>query len=115
MLDRADVAIVQHEYGIYGGPDGDDVVHVLDALSVPSIVVAHTVVRHPTAHQRHVLERVCGAADAVVVMTESARDRLVDGLRRRRGQDRDHPPRRGDAADRPPERRRAPATGRPGC
>jgi glycosyltransferase involved in cell wall biosynthesis len=80
VLDRADVAIVQHEYGIYGGPDGEDVLRVLDALSVPSIVVAHTVVRHPTAHQRHVLERVCAAADAVVVMTESARHRLIDGF-----------------------------------
>jgi glycosyltransferase involved in cell wall biosynthesis len=80
VLDRADVAIVQHEYGIYGGADGDDVLRVLDALSVPAIVVAHTVVRHPTAHQRHVLEQVCGAADAVVVMTASARDRLVEGF-----------------------------------
>ena len=27
-LNRTDVAIVQHEYGIYGGPDGDDVLDV---------------------------------------------------------------------------------------
>ncbi|MET0460298.1 MAG: glycosyltransferase, partial [Ilumatobacteraceae bacterium] len=80
VLDRADVAIVQHEYGIYGGPDGVDVLSVLDALSVPSIVVAHTVVRLPTSHQRHVLEQVCAAADAVVVMTATARDRLVEGF-----------------------------------
>ncbi len=77
-LNGVDVAIVQHEYGIYGGDDGDDVLGVLDALSVPSIVVAHTVVRHPTAHQRLVLEGVCDAADAVVVMTEHARRRLIE-------------------------------------
>jgi polysaccharide biosynthesis protein PslF len=76
-LNGVDVAIVQHEYGIYGGRDGDDVLDVLDALTVPSVVVAHTVVRRPTAHQRWVLERVCDAADAVVVMTEHARRRLV--------------------------------------
>lgn len=78
VLDRTEVAIVQHEYGIYGGADGDDVLAVLEALDVPSIVVAHTVLRHPTTHQREVLQRVCAAADAVVVMTESARSRLVD-------------------------------------
>ena len=77
-LNRVDVAIVQHEYGIYGGPDGDDVVGVLRALTVPSIVVAHTVVRRPTSHQRFVLEAVCQAADAVVVMTDHARRRLID-------------------------------------
>jgi polysaccharide biosynthesis protein PslF len=79
-LDGVDVAIVQHEYGIYGGPDGVAVFEVLDALrarAVPSVVVAHTVVRRPTPHQRLVLERVCDAADAVVVMTEHARRRLV--------------------------------------
>ena len=77
-LNGVDVAIVQHEYGIYGGLDGDDVVEVLRALSVPSIVVAHTVVRHPTSHQRFVLEAICQAADAVVVMTDYARRRLID-------------------------------------
>jgi len=76
-LNDVDVAIVQHEYGIYGGLDGDDVVDVLRALSVPSIVVAHTVVRDPTSHQRFVLEAICQAADAVVVMTDYARRRLI--------------------------------------
>jgi glycosyltransferase involved in cell wall biosynthesis len=80
VLDDTDVAIVQHEYGIYGGSDGDEVLTVLEALTVPSIVVAHTVLRHPTRHQRDVLERVCAAAEAVVVMTESARNRLIEGF-----------------------------------
>ncbi|MET0143749.1 MAG: glycosyltransferase [Ilumatobacteraceae bacterium] len=78
VLDAADVVIVQHEYGIYGGPDGDDVLTVMDAVAAPTIVIAHTVLRRPTANQRDVLERVCAAAAAVVVMTESARRRLVD-------------------------------------
>jgi len=77
-LNDVDVAIVQHEYGIYGGRDGADVLDVLDALSVPSVVVAHTVVQQPTPHQRFVLERVCAAADAVVVMTEHGRRRLIE-------------------------------------
>ena len=76
-LNGVDVAIVQHEYGIYGGLDGDDVVEVLRGLCVPSIVVAHTVVRDPSPHQRFVLEAVCRAADAVVVMTDYARRRLI--------------------------------------
>jgi glycosyltransferase involved in cell wall biosynthesis len=77
-LNRVDVAIVQHEYGIHAGPDGADVIELLEALDVPSVVVAHTVLGRPTPHQRSVLERVCAAADAVVVMTEHARRRLID-------------------------------------
>ena len=80
ILNGADVAIVQHEYGIYDGPDGDALLAVLDQVVVPTIVVAHTVLRTPTANQRTVLERVCDSAEAVVVMTESGRERLVDGF-----------------------------------
>jgi glycosyltransferase involved in cell wall biosynthesis len=71
--------VVQHEYGIYGGLDGDEVLEVLRHLDVSVIVVLHTVLVHPTPHQRQVLEAVAAAADAVVVMTETARARLTAG------------------------------------
>jgi polysaccharide biosynthesis protein PslF len=79
VLDGSDVAIVQHEFGLYAGMDGDAVIGVLADLTVPTIVVAHTVVQQPTPHQRGVLERVCAQADAVVVMTITARNRLLSG------------------------------------
>lgn len=76
ILNRTDLAIVQHEYGIYGGPDGEDLVPVMDAIQVPIVVVAHTVLAEPSPNQRAVLTQVCARAVAVVVMTESARQRL---------------------------------------
>ena len=76
-LDACDVAIVQHEYGIYGGRDGDQVLDVLAALSIPAIVVLHTVLVAPTPHQREVLTEVCRLASVVVVMTTHARDNLA--------------------------------------
>ena len=42
-LNQFDVAVVQHEYGLYGGPDGDEVLEILGGLHVPSIVIAHTI------------------------------------------------------------------------
>ena len=80
-LEECDVAIVQHEYGIYGGPDGDEVVTLLRMLGTPTIVVLHTVLSAPTRHQREVLESVCESAAAVVVMTENARDILMSTYR----------------------------------
>jgi polysaccharide biosynthesis protein PslF len=76
MLNDSDVAVIQHEYGIYGGTDGDQVVDVIGELRVPSIVVAHTIPKDPSAHQRSVLEAVAAAADRVVVMSEAASQRL---------------------------------------
>ena len=79
LLNDNDIAIIQHEYGIYGGADGDEVVEILGGLRVPSIVVAHTVLKRPTPHQRSVLEAVAALTDQVVVMSEAARDRLCRG------------------------------------
>lgn len=78
-LNRADLAIIQHEYGIHGGPDGREVLVVIDALTVPTILVAHTVLTAPTVEQRLILERAASSVDAIVVMTETARQRLATG------------------------------------
>jgi polysaccharide biosynthesis protein PslF len=77
VISGFDVAIVQHEYGIYGGPDGQDLVPLLYALRVPSIAVLHTVLARPTARQRAILDDVIASASAVVTMTQTARTRLL--------------------------------------
>jgi polysaccharide biosynthesis protein PslF len=79
VLSQCDIAIVQHEYGIYGGADGDEIIDVLRALSVPAIVILHTVPAQPSAHQKVVLEMVCDIAARVVVMTNAAGARLTAG------------------------------------
>jgi glycosyltransferase involved in cell wall biosynthesis len=78
-LNCFDVAVVQHEYGIYPDTDGADVVRLLHRLTVPSIVVLHTVLAKPSAGQRSMLEQVVDAAGAVVTMTGTGRDRLLLG------------------------------------
>lgn len=80
-LNSTDVAIVQHEYGIYDGPDGSDVLGLMEELAVPVVLIAHTVVSAPSANQRAVLEHACALADTVVVMTATARERLLAGFR----------------------------------
>ena len=76
LLNRCDAAIVQHEYGLYGGADGDEVLDVLAGLRIPSIVIAHTILTDPTPHQRSTLVAVAAMADHLVVMSEAARERL---------------------------------------
>jgi hypothetical protein len=48
-LRNFDVTVVQHEFGIYGGRDGEHVVDLLDELTTPRIVVLHTVLSAPSA------------------------------------------------------------------
>ncbi len=71
-LNRCDVAVIQHEYGLYGGRDGADVLQILRRLRVPTIAILHTVLPAPTPNQWQVLNQVIAQADAVVVMTSAA-------------------------------------------
>ncbi len=74
LLNAHDVAIIQHAAGIYG--DGDEVVDVIAGLSVPSIVILHTIPKVPSPQQRSVLQAIGATADQVVVMSTAASERL---------------------------------------
>ena len=80
LLNQSHVAVIQHEYGIYGGVDGEEVLDVMDGLRIPSIVIAHTILKDPTRHQRSVFEAVAARADQVIVMSEAASEQLRRGF-----------------------------------
>ena len=80
MLGRLDVDVVllQHEYGIFGGRDGEYVLSFARELAQPLVVTLHTVLSEPTQHQAEVLTELCAEAELVIVMTDTARRLLVD-------------------------------------
>lgn len=77
VLNNYDVVIVQHEFGIFGGTDGDEILHLMSQIHLPMIVVLHTVLTSPTVHQRIVLARIIELADALVTMTNTGRENLL--------------------------------------
>ena len=92
-LDPAAVSL-QHEFGIYGGPDGANVLAFADRLRAPLVTTLHTVLPEPTgpAAGRHPR-----AGSAVGGPGRDVRDRRRPArptLRRRSRRDPGHPPRR---------------------
>lgn len=77
VLDRFDVVVVQHEYGIFGGQDGIDVLGVTRQLVAPMVLVVHTVLVAPSNRQREIVRELAERSAVVVTMTRTARDRLV--------------------------------------
>lgn len=75
-LNQCTVAVIQHEFGIFGGDDGSTVVDLVAGLQVPAVVVLHTVLSNPTPRQRGIVEELSRRA-VVVVMCESAA-RILD-------------------------------------
>ena len=80
MLGRLDVDVVllQHEYGIFGGRDGEYVLSFAQELAQPLVVTLHTVLSEPTPHQQEVLTELCAEAELVIVMTDTALRFLVE-------------------------------------
>jgi glycosyltransferase involved in cell wall biosynthesis len=64
-----DCVIIQHEYGIYGGADGDYLLEFTVRLKKPFLLVTHTILPNPTANQKSVLSALCRQAAVVVCMT----------------------------------------------
>lgn len=77
-IEAADVVVLQHEYGLYGGRDGEEVLELLRGLRAPLVVVLHTVLSTPTSHQRWIIHELVAAAARVVVQSDHARQRLVE-------------------------------------
>lgn len=76
-LEQFDAVLLQHEYGLFGGEDGDEVLELVSGLTVPLVAVLHTALLEPSTHQRHVLEQLIEAASLVVVQSEAARLRIL--------------------------------------
>jgi glycosyltransferase involved in cell wall biosynthesis len=71
-----DVVSLQHDPSIYGGPDGDYVLALAQALTLPLVTTLHVVPRTPTAGQRRVITQLA-AASAVTVALSSAAEALL--------------------------------------
>ena len=70
-----EAVLVEHEFGIYGGPDGSWITSFtaeLSAAGVPYLVTLHTVPAKPSRRQASVLQCLCRDAAAVTVFSPTA-------------------------------------------
>ena len=69
----ADIVLVQHEFGIFGGPAGSNLLLFTQALTIPYVVTYHTVLPEFDSIQAEVVNTLNGNAAAVTVFTATAR------------------------------------------
>jgi glycosyltransferase involved in cell wall biosynthesis len=76
-LNSHDVVLVQHEFGIFAGADGEEILQILDAVERPVVTVLHTVLTAPTLHQRFIMQQLIAHSRALVTMTQTGRRNLI--------------------------------------
>ena len=67
-----DVVCLQHEYGIFGGKAGGNIIELLSRLEMPVVTTLHTVLGKPTAVQYEVMNRIIELSAKIVVMSEKS-------------------------------------------
>ncbi|MHC4661536.1 MAG: glycosyltransferase family 4 protein [Planctomycetota bacterium] len=73
-----DVVILQHEFGIFGGKQGAHILHLLKHLRMPILTTLHTVLTEPTDEQRVIIHELAKYSERFVVMSNKARNILLD-------------------------------------
>jgi len=76
-LSGADICILQHEFGIFGGQSGVYILPLLHRLEIPLIVTLHTILKAPSYNEKAVLKEICKMAHKIVVMSHKAVEFLV--------------------------------------
>lgn len=69
-FNNIDMVCLQHEYGIFGGPAGSHILHLLRCLKMPVVTTLHTVLREPDPNQLVVMEEIAELSDRLIVMSQ---------------------------------------------
>jgi len=77
-LSGADICILEHEFGIFGGQSGVYILPLLHRLEIPLIVTLHTILKAPSYNEKVVLQEICKMAHQIVVMSHKAIEFLVE-------------------------------------
>jgi glycosyltransferase involved in cell wall biosynthesis len=72
-----DAVWIQHEYGIFGGPSGEYICDLVEAVAPPLVLTLHTILERPSANEERILRRLVSRASRIMVMSEHGRDLLA--------------------------------------
>lgn len=73
-----DCVSLQHEYGLFSGKDGEDILYLLENLNIPVVTTLHTILTEPTKSQKEILSRIGEISSYLIAMTPSGKRLLED-------------------------------------
>jgi len=71
---KVDVVSLQHEFGIYGGNDGEYAVHLAEGIKKPIVTTLHTTPAELSTSRTKIVEKLSQKSKFVVVLTEESKE-----------------------------------------
>src|SRR5262249_35646964 len=75
--DGAELVCIQHEFGIFGGAAGANLLTLSAGIEAPVVTTLHTVLENPNDDQRRVMDTLLSCSTRVVVMSQKGREILT--------------------------------------
>ncbi|MGB9856658.1 MAG: glycosyltransferase family 4 protein [Dictyoglomaceae bacterium] len=73
-VNRSDIEIIniQHEFGIFGGKDGEYLEFFLDNVEKPIVTTLHTVLPQPDEGKRKMIQKIAQRSEKLIVLSNTA-------------------------------------------
>ncbi|MBN2412890.1 glycosyltransferase [candidate division KSB1 bacterium] len=75
---HADICLLQHEFGIFGGNSGVYILPLIHRIDVPLVTVMHTVLKAPNYHEKEIIKKIGERSVKVIVMSKHAIQLLIE-------------------------------------
>jgi len=73
-----DAVILQHEFGIFGGKDGINILQLIKRLKLPLVTTLHTILDNPSYGQRVVFNEIAHLSQKIISISQKGIDILHD-------------------------------------
>jgi len=73
-----DLVSIQHEYGIFGGDNGELVLELLNGIKLPIVTTLHTVRLDYNKKQKWLLKEICNLSTSLVVLSLTSKQYLIE-------------------------------------
>jgi glycosyltransferase involved in cell wall biosynthesis len=77
-LSETDLVCIQHEFGIFGGDNGNFILSLAENLKKPIALVLHTILGEPGENQKKALKQLCSLSTKIIVLANKGVDLLKD-------------------------------------
>ncbi|TRZ51657.1 glycosyltransferase [bacterium] len=74
----ANLVCLEHEFGLFGGNNGEYIIPFIESLKIPLVTALHTVVANANSNEGEILKRLIKKSVAVTVMLEKVKIKLTN-------------------------------------
>jgi len=71
-----DLLVIEHEFGIFGGDQGDYILDLVNNLDIPIITTLHTILSEPSPKQRNIIKELGKKSEKIITMAQNTKQML---------------------------------------